>query len=378
MSQTCPTILRNKTEFAACVPADVAQLFWARARALHGDNWVFGHQQNLIRGTGTLQSAYVFQLAPYVQTGQSGILQVQAGQAVAVVQHYEESTPRSLAEANWWYATELFSEAPESYVRQVAREIGVREDISHVDMRAGCAIITAWAATEAGNFIPQVIAQARDGAGAAGNFFDKFTSGLKKLFSDPGAWFQRVFITEPGKAVQWAGRQLVSLSANQWTKWLIDPLGIFLQLGSFLEQLGIAMVAGSITAFDERAFAIANAQHWRQVGAALAIVSPFLPPPWNIIGIAVGALFTAVGTAILVMYQQAEAGRTADEKKDAADARAAAAAAALAQAEADAAYLASLDGDQQGARMFTLDKGPLIVLASAALILLGLNHRGKA
>lgn len=316
---TCPQILRTVTEFAACVPPEVAAIFWPRASVQRGQAWVLQTQQALRGGYSTLESAYVFQLVP--QTGTAGQYTTGGYQGAQL----EEARPNSLAQANFWYAAELCSEIPPDLLTRLCEAGGVRQDIAEVERRAGAAVTLAAVATEAGILIPDAIAQAAV-SGAAG-VWDKFTSGLQKLFQNPGEWAQRVFITEPGKAIQWAGRQLIEVTtASQLGRWLLDPLGFIQWAGSFLEQLGNAMVAGNINAFDERAFALATADHWRRMGAALAIVSPFLPPPFNIAGLALAAIFTAAGLALQNLYAQAEALRQAEKNER--DAAAAAAAAA--------------------------------------------------
>ena len=380
---TCPQIITSKAQWAACVPVEVAAIFWPRALRDKGQQWVFGQQQNLNRGTASIPSAYVFQLVPVVQV-QAGILTIQDGKAVEVGGIYTEAKPKSLAEANMYYANELLADVPLSFARDLAAQIGVRQDIPEVQMRAGVAIIVAGVATKANELLPIAIDRARANAGATGSsFFGKFTAGLKKLVTHPGDWLQRVFITEPGKALQWAGRQLYSLSANQWTKWLIDPLGIFRQLGTFLEEIGGAMVAGKITEFDERRFAIENAKHWQQVGLVLAVAAPFLPPPFNIVALAVGALFTAAGTAIIYFYQQAATQKAGEARVDAAKAAAQQAQARADDAAAAAAYeaeLAAADaagwtrtallaGDPNGrGKLLGLDAAPVALLVSAALL----------
>ena len=296
--------------------------------------------------------------------------------------------PKSLADANLAYANEVMSEYPLQGVREICAQTGVRQDIPEVQMRAGAAIMAAGAATKAGELIPHILERVRLASGASGSsFWSKFSSGLKKLFSNPGEWLQRVFITEPGKAIAWAGRQLYSVSKNQWTKWLIDPLGVMRQLGTFFEELGAAMIDGAITTFDERRFAIENAQHWRQVGIALGVAAPFLPPPFNVIALGLSAVFTAASTAILMVYSQAETNRENEAnakllaaRRDhaqalAADARAAAnyqLGLAEATARGEGEYITSAvlgpEAPDQAGKLFGLDAAPVILLASAALI----------
>jgi hypothetical protein len=386
---TCPEIIKTRSQFIACVPPGIVGTFWARAKAAKGVQWVIQQQAGLLGGYASIPSAYIFQLVPIVAVVQ-GTTQLIGGQLVQVGGVYEEARPRSLAEANMFYANELLSEAPTQFVRDLAVQTGVRVDQSELDMRAGVAIITAGAATRANELIPNAIERARAAAGATGSsFWDKFTSGLKKLVTHPGDWLQRVFVTEPGKALQWAGRQLLSLQKNAWTKWLIDPLGVFRQLGAFLRELGHAMVEGSITAFEEQAFAKENARHWREVGAALAVAAPFLPPPFNIIALGLSAVFIAAGTYILASYAAADAERAAEKQAAQYASKASAARTAAKQAQAQALFVADLEsappathqevlgptqpdpddlGEAAPRKIFGLDARAVAVVVSGALI----------
>jgi hypothetical protein len=366
MPSTCPAILRTETEFAACVPRAVAQLFWPRAKADRGISWVLGQQAALRAGGATIESAYVFRLVPLIETT-PGVTTIGPGGAVQMAgQVVEEAQPRSLAEANWYYATELLSEVPDSFARDLAGQLQVRQDISQPEMRAAVALIVAGVATQQNELLPEVIARETARAGAGASFWEKFSSGWNKLWTNPGQWLQRVFITEPGKAIQWAGRQILTATQNTWVRWLVDPLGIARVFGRFFEQLGRAMVDGSISTFDERSFMLTVADHWRRVGAALAVAAPLLPPPFNLIAIGLAALFTAAGVAVQYLYAQAEAEREAEK-------RAAQSAALAAAAKAKARELSEQQAQEQilGPETETgLDTRLIAGLGLAAVIIL--------
>jgi len=214
--------------------------------------------------------------------------------------------PKSLAETNLAYANELMSEAPLTWVLDLAVSLKVRTDISEIQMRAGVALVTAGIATKSDQLIPEVIDAERAKSGATGDksFWEKFKSGWNKLWQNPGEWAMRVFLTEPGKAVEWVGKQLTSLSKNAWTQWLVDPLGILNALGVFFEEIGVSMQDHSFANFDVERVTIAFAQSWQKIGMALSIAATYLPPPWDLASLAMGALFSKGGKMVLGYWQE--------------------------------------------------------------------------
>ncbi len=291
-------------------------------------------------------------------------IEAKTGQVIDLSQYQDELfLPKSLSEANLAYANELFSEAPLDWVRKVAGEVGVRQDLAELQLRAATALVTAGIVSKTGELLPVFVDRQLAVSGAAGSFWSKFSSGWKKLFQNPGEWAQRVFITEPGKALKWAGKQLASLSKNQWTSWLIDPTGILKLIGVFLEEIGHAAVEGSISAFDERRVLLAAAEHWGKVGILLTVASTFLPPPWDVVGLAVGAAFTTAGQIVQNTYAIADNTRAAEDRaklaaQKAADAR------AFADSQAFSAFpMAAETNLKQG-----LDLRPIAGLGLAALV----------
>lgn len=372
---TCATIIKTRTQMSACVSSTVESAFWNRARVVKGQSWVTQQQQALLGGYAAIESAYIFQLVPVQQTTQ-GVTVIVGDQVQQQGQVLEETHPQNLAQANFVYAAEVFSDMPVEQVHDYADRLGVRQDVAEIQMRSGCAIMTAYNATEANTLIPDAIETERQKQGASGgsSFWDKFSNGLKKLTTHPGDWLQRVFVTEPGKALQFVGRNLLSDAVPGWARWILDPLGIAKQIGTFMQQLGIAMVSGHITDFDERAFMIANAQHWRQVGEALAVAAPFLPPPWDIVAFALSAVFIGAATAILTIYQQAAAQRAREEDAANAEARAKAAKEAAAAAQANADYQDSLLGvDSMPANRSNITVAVVAVGAIGILSILGIS-----
>lgn len=224
--------------------------------------------------------------------------------------------PKNLAETNLAYANELMSEAPLDWVLTLAADLKVRTDIAELETRAGVALVMAGIATKSDQLIPEAFERERTKMGASGNesFWGKFKSGWNKLWQNPGEWALRVFITEPGKAVEWVGNQLTSLNKTMWGKWLIDPLGILNSLGVFFEEIGISMQDHSFADFDIQRVTIAYAKSWQQIGMALTVAGQFLPPPWNVAAIAVGTMLTIAGGAV-INYWQDKMIQAAAEKK---------------------------------------------------------------
>lgn len=385
MPTVCPDIITNKTQMQGCVNDQVQAQFWARAKVVKGQTWVTQQQIALLGGYAQIPSALIFQLVPVVQTT-PGVTVIVGQQVQQVGATYEETHPRSLAEANHVYAAELMSDAPLDLVRRLAADTGVVQNQPELQMRAGVAIVLAAVATKADQLIPQAIEQERARAGAAGSsFFEKFNDGLKKLVTHPGDWLQRVFVTEPGKAIQWAGRQLLSDAIPNWARWIIDPLGLAKQFGTFLREIGAAMVEGSISAFEEQEFMKANARHWQQVGLALATAAPFLPPPWNVVAAAAAAVFTAAGTAILRMYAQADLHRQQEAQAAALAAQAAVASQKASQAQAQTELFSALAGPtvphdaqpEAPAKVFGVDLRTAIFIGLGALTLWAFNATSR-
>lgn len=282
--------------------------------------------------------------------------------------------PKSLAETNLAYATELMSEAPLEWVLQLAADLKVRTDIAELQMRAGVALVTAGIATKSDQLIPEAFERERAKSGASGgkSFWSKFKSGWNKLWQNPGEWALRVFITEPGKALQWAGKQLTSLNKTMWGQWLIDPLGILNSLGVFFEELGISMQDHTFANFDVKRVTIAFAKSWQQIGAALQIAAQFLPPPWDLGAIALGALFTIGGKTVLAYWTEQENAELLAAKikslKDYANLK-----------DAEAAAVADADGllahETPVMRQKAVDWRIALILGSAAL--LAWRHYGR-
>ena len=124
---------------------------------------------------------------------------------------------------------------------------------------------------------------------------------LSEFFEDAGHWLQRVFVTEIGKGIRAFARNILRVEKDApWAaQFLLRPLG-FITQAQVLNQLGEAMVDGSVATFDEKAVATDFAGDLTSWGQALVVASPFLsavPPPlmWSTLSAAVGALAVAGG-----------------------------------------------------------------------------------
>jgi len=144
-------------------------------------------------------------------------------------------------------------------------------------------------------------------AGSAGSVLAAFDKGFKKLITHPLKWARQVFVTEVGKGIRALAENL--LDAEQNVPWLgqffLKPLGFHAQ-AVILQQIGAAMVDGSIATFDETAVASAAGETFVAAGQAFVAASGFLPAPWNVAALAIGVLSIAVGETILYHVDKAQ------------------------------------------------------------------------
>lgn len=258
----------------------------------------------------------------------------------------EIEAPKSLADANLTAAAEMLT--PQNLPSQVtlpdgrviepvvelARALDVIETLSEEQLRGAISVKLAQLATGYGVYFGDVMrdpAQAellvqslKNGAagaaalaGSAGNFFKDFARGFKKLIRDPLGWARRVFVTEPGKAIRNVGREILRGRNNVpfLGKFFLDPFGFTAQ-AVFLEQLGEAMVDGSISTFDEAKFGFSVGRTFSAAGEALLAASPFLPPPWSLIAAAAGALSKAAGELIQNEIGRAKRATDAEHERE--------------------------------------------------------------
>jgi hypothetical protein len=140
---------------------------------------------------------------------------------------------------------------------------------------------------------------------------------LRRLTRHPLKWAQRVFLTEPGKAIRQLGRNIMALdrSAPLVSRLLLRPAGVML-IGAQLEQVGAVLAEGRISAFDETAFMLEVGRTAQATGTAAAVAAPFTPPPFNVILAAGGALLMAGGSAILKYHSDVAAARQLEKETE--------------------------------------------------------------
>jgi len=360
-----PAYIKTLQEWETWIPGDVGTLFWARAKLDRGVSWVLGMQQALRSGSTAwqgIETAYIFRLVPQVQTPGSGPGVTVIGQGGHVYQAgvtYQEAQPKDWREANYYYATELASDCPLRLIDETAQQFPgkVRGDIPEEQRRAAVAVLWTDLANSQGKLLPELVAeQAAQVQGTAGVSFkrrrtgwrwkadvrrgaaarvrgagliielalgamfnEKVRNGWAKLLSDPLEWARRVFLTEPGKALQAIGNTILKARENMpWLgKFFLDPL-LITGVAATLRELGDVMVAGTWTAWNPQVVAGAWGQSLLAGGAVLGAVAPFLPPPFNLVCAAIAAAMIAAGTIITNQLRREAFIADANKKEDAA------------------------------------------------------------
>lgn len=228
----------------------------------------------------------------------------------------ESLVPRTLAESNEIWASEALAAIPAADAQKIAPAFGVRQGLSDHDTKGAIQAKLSLMATAfgvpvgellspdsqlarelaAGNVAGVVLAGS---AGESGNFFAKLGRGFSRLVRDPLGWARRVFVTEPGKGIRQLGRAILNARRDvpMLGKFFLDPFGFTAQ-AVLLEQVGEAMVDGSISTFDERKFGMAAGETFAAAGEALLVAAAFIPQPFGLAAAALGALSKAAGELI--------------------------------------------------------------------------------
>lgn len=302
-----PLILRTARDWGAWIPVDVSRQFWPRAEKDRGKSWVISQQSALRNNNANIETAYVFRLVTVVQT-QSGVAQIQpGGQVVQAGATYETAVPKSLEEANRWYAANLAAECPLDMVRRAAPDLGVRVDIDEQDMRAAVAFRWAEQATALGKSLPEIEKEFAETGGIIGPDGVRYSppqgaagvrgaGSIGRFFKDVGDWFRGVIIKNIARALISVGEQLVKWRNNSGFvgRFFFDALGITAQ-GVLLAELGHAALDGNISTFNEQRFGMAAGATFLAAGQVLVMIAPFLPVPFNLAAAALGALSIALG-----------------------------------------------------------------------------------
>lgn len=131
-------------------------------------------------------------------------------------------------------------------------------------------------------------------AGSGKSFFEQ----VKKFAQHPLKVLREVqrdaggFIRETAQSILDTEKNIPWLST-----FVLKPLGFHLQ-ASLLKQIGLMVENESISAFDETEFIDDVATTLTAAGQVLIIAAPMLPPPYNVLAAALGALSIAAGNVI--------------------------------------------------------------------------------
>ncbi|MDH5639659.1 MAG: hypothetical protein OEY28_00085 [Nitrospira sp.] len=251
---------------------------------------------------------------------EESLRQQSALQAQGVYVAPQDSTARTFEEVNEINAAEIAAQWPLQSLREFVGGYGAKPELPEHDARAVATVVLYQLANAAGKLINVTW---NGGEISAVTFTDyalgagkSFGEQLRQFVRHPLKVLQRVFITEPAKALRVTGAEILRGRRNVpfLGKYFLDPLGFSAQ-AVLLEQIGIAGVEGSITAFDERKVARAAALTMRAAGDALLKAAPLLPPPWNVAAAAVGGLSIAAGRTLDAVYNKAENERQIEAAK---------------------------------------------------------------
>lgn len=212
-------------------------------------------------------------------------------------------------------------------LRQLAIANGAKTSASDAQCAAVAAFVTSEQATALGvvlddwladvqqypsSEIPQRLARLGVTVPQGSGKKSTFQSGFEQLARDVSKFFR-----DTARAI---GEGLKKIAAVVFDAtevpilgdFILKPLGFHLQ-ATLLDQLGNMFVAGKVSAFDYRAVGYSTAETLVAAGRALVTASPFLPPPWNLLAAAVGALSMAAGGVLHDVLADSEGGKQLGE-----------------------------------------------------------------
>lgn len=256
--------------------------------------------------------------------------------AVTGIQHTVADHPdifeaKTLEDVNLVMAAELAAKMPIAAIRDTAVRLGANPAASEQNLRAVCMVWYAEWANSHGLLLDDWIEHYKNnpdakpsdltGRALTGQVTQQVTGsqgeshGLKLLLRHPLKWLRRVFVTEPGKALQRLGQNILNADKNApWlSQFFLKPLGFHAQ-ATLLRETGRALVDGSISTFDEGALIESTAGTLTAAGQALLVAAPLLPPPWNVAAAALGALSVAAGNMIHKFHGAPEQQRQAERE----------------------------------------------------------------
>lgn len=213
----------------------------------------------------------------------------------------------NLTLASRWVAGMLDAgEVSRRAVREFAIKAGGNPSATTTDLAAVAAIQVARSATAQAVALDDVFAARLKNPQLQGDALIAAARGLQgsgsifsELIEDVGRWARRVFITEPGKFIRRLAQDILNAekSAPWLSQFILRPLGIMFQ-AQFWKQVGVAMVDGSISSFDEKAVGMDFAKDLTAWGTGLAIAAPFIPQPWGALCAAIAAVAIAGGMTL--------------------------------------------------------------------------------
>lgn len=155
----------------------------------------------------------------------------------------------------------------------------------------------------------------------AGGFFQDLWNGIKRIAGHVVKWFNAIG-REIGRFLQVLGREV-----KRWARipiigdLFIVATGIEFVFGTVLPNVGKMLQTGKSSAFVMEEIGFGIARLLDRAGRALAMVTPFLPPPFNLAAAAIAAVSIVAGGLIsnlMTLEERREAHDTyyADRQKE--------------------------------------------------------------
>lgn len=209
----------------------------------------------------------------------------------------------------------LCMQLPPETLQQLAGDAGVIPDLPRKDKII--ALAESWATYATETSVSLMMAIARDAelrglasyrslraledaatAFGAGGFFDDLWSGIKRLAGHVVKWFNAIG-REIGRFLQVLGREVM--------RWARIPIigdlfvvasGMEFVFGIVLPNVGRMLQTGKSSAFVAAELGYGIARLLDRLGRALAMVTPFLPPPFNLAAGIISAVCIAAGGVV--------------------------------------------------------------------------------
>lgn len=297
-----------------------------------------------------------------------------------LVAYAREGWRDQLSESNRVACYAMTAQLENDTLLQLAGDYGVKPELPRTDKII--ALSEGWAtyATEANQSLMVSVARqaVKDGLGVttslealraaaaklgagitpgAGGFFSDLARGFKRLVGHVANFFRSIgkaigsFLQSVGRVVRRIAR--IPIIGD----FFITATGIGLVYGEILPLIGKLLVTGKVTPSDWEKVGYGFSRLLDRAGRALAIVAPFLPPPFNLAAGALAAISIAAGMGIAAVLNapkikgQTAAYNKAQDKKFQLEV----AAAKKSQATAVAQQMEAMNAAAQEAQDTTLD-----------------------